>query len=225
MNNDADQKVKMNTLFSDAVPKDEAWIVNDGETTCKITNVKPTDTELVFDEKVNWRELWMLKTPGGESYFHRIEDVGNQDWSICSIRKYIESEPAFTEIESLRAENSNLKSIIAKEMSENDEFGAEYVHVNILKAENAELKVKQENFCSEYRIKCDVETRLLHNKLTAATKQMENLSAALIDMNSWLDRMTQLKWKDSGYAPRFKRSYSKNKEALAQYKQFKKESV
>jgi hypothetical protein len=35
--------------------------------------------------------------------------------------------------EKLKAENENLKSIIAKELSENDEFGAEFVHVNILR--------------------------------------------------------------------------------------------
>lgn len=35
--------------------------------------------------------------------------------------------------EKLMAENENLKKIIAKELSENDEFGAEFVHVNILR--------------------------------------------------------------------------------------------
>lgn len=40
---------------------------------------------------------------------------------------------AKTEIDKLKAENENLKKIIAKELSENDEFGAEFVHVNILK--------------------------------------------------------------------------------------------
>lgn len=43
--------------------------------------------------------------------------------------------PVFQDQENIRlkAENENLKSIIAKELSENDEFGAEFVHVNILK--------------------------------------------------------------------------------------------
>lgn len=36
--------------------------------------------------------------------------------------------------------NKKLEKIIAKELSENDEFGAEFVHVNILKDENARLK-------------------------------------------------------------------------------------
>lgn len=42
----------------------------------------------------------------------------------------------------MQSEIKNLKSIIAKEMSENDEFGAEYVHVNILKSELAAARAE-----------------------------------------------------------------------------------
>jgi hypothetical protein len=41
---------------------------------------------------------------------------------------------------SLQSEKSNLKAIIAKELSENDDFGAEYVIASILKEENAKLR-------------------------------------------------------------------------------------
>ena len=41
----------------------------------------------------------------------------------------------FETIAQLHAEIANLKSIIAKELSENDEFGSEFVLVNILKSE------------------------------------------------------------------------------------------
>lgn len=41
-------------------------------------------------------------------------------------------------------ENENLKKIIAKELSENDEFGSEFVLVNILKDKNAELNSQLE---------------------------------------------------------------------------------
>ena len=42
----------------------------------------------------------------------------------------------------LQKENENLKAIIAKELSENDEFGCEFVLTTILKAENEVLKTK-----------------------------------------------------------------------------------
>ena len=37
------------------------------------------------------------------------------------------------EYEKLKAQNENLKKIIAKELSENDELGSEFVYVNLLK--------------------------------------------------------------------------------------------
>jgi hypothetical protein len=43
-------------------------------------------------------------------------------------------------IENLEAENCNLKSIIAKELSCNDDFCSEFVIASILRAENAKLR-------------------------------------------------------------------------------------
>ena len=45
-----------------------------------------------------------------------------------------------SECQRLWRENENLRAIIRKELSENDEFGAEYVHVSILRRENEELR-------------------------------------------------------------------------------------
>jgi hypothetical protein len=47
-----------------------------------------------------------------------------------------------SECQRLWKENENLRAIIRKELSENDEFGAEYVHVSILRRENEELREK-----------------------------------------------------------------------------------
>jgi len=54
--------------------------------------------------------------------------------------------------EKLMAENSNLKNIIAKELSENDEFGAEFVIVNILKEKLKELELKNEKLMAREEI-------------------------------------------------------------------------
>lgn len=43
-------------------------------------------------------------------------------------------------VEQLRAENERLKKILAREMSENDEIGSEFVYVGILKTENIRLR-------------------------------------------------------------------------------------
>lgn len=51
-------------------------------------------------------------------------------------------ERIYNRLKSLREENERLKKIIAKELSENDEFGAEFVHVSILKNEIELLKNK-----------------------------------------------------------------------------------
>ena len=45
-----------------------------------------------------------------------------------------------SEIKELELENERLKKIIAKELSENDELGSEFVLVNILKKQNAKYK-------------------------------------------------------------------------------------
>lgn len=61
-------------------------------------------------------------------------------------------------------ENRRLKSIVAKEVSENDEFGAEYVIAQILRNENEELRrkieilkiaLKAECWCTDDSRSCD----------------------------------------------------------------------
>lgn len=44
------------------------------------------------------------------------------------------------ENKTLRAENARLLRVIAKELTENDDLGAEFTYVNALKAENSMLK-------------------------------------------------------------------------------------
>jgi hypothetical protein len=48
--------------------------------------------------------------------------------------------PDDTEIANLQQENANLRAIIAKELSENDDFGSEFVITSILKEEIAKLR-------------------------------------------------------------------------------------
>lgn len=47
-----------------------------------------------------------------------------------------------------KAEIERLKKLIAKELNENDELGAEYTYVNILKAENAKLRAALEKIAA-----------------------------------------------------------------------------
>lgn len=89
------------------------------------------------NDKAKPREFWIVDSSqmnGQQTRVYNMEPkwlIGAVEWT-----RAIELS-AFT---ALQAENERLKSIIAKEMSENDEFGAEYVHVNILKEENAKLR-------------------------------------------------------------------------------------
>ena len=52
---------------------------------------------------------------------------------VSEIKFTIDTQLINKTVDKLKEENENLKKIIAKELSENDEFGAEFVHVNILK--------------------------------------------------------------------------------------------
>lgn len=83
-------------------------------------------------DKAKSREFWISPTYIDIRGLYNYVDDSKAIDSIHLIEY-----SAFT---ALQAENERLKSIIAKEMSENDEFGAEYVHVSILKAEIAKLK-------------------------------------------------------------------------------------
>ena len=55
------------------------------------------------------------------------------------------------EYEKLQQENDRLKKIIAKELSENDDLGCEFVYVNILKQENKIMREALELNVSKYK--------------------------------------------------------------------------
>lgn len=46
---------------------------------------------------------------------------------------------------------------------------------------------------------------------------MQKLAEALSDMNSWLSRMSELRWDDPPHAPRFKKSFNRNLQALTEF--------
>ena len=78
----------------------------------------------------------------GSLYFLVSRDMKGTRHCKCGVEWLPDSnyENLFKRISALEAENRNLKSIIAKEISENDEFGAEYVIASILRKENAKLR-------------------------------------------------------------------------------------
>lgn len=72
-------------------------------------------------------------------FFSKINDP-----KTCSPLEEMSAQDVADLINKLQNENKNLKKIIAKELSENDELGCEFVYVAILKDEIELLKRKLE---------------------------------------------------------------------------------
>lgn len=56
---------------------------------------------------------------------------------------------------------------------------------------------------------------IANQKVEALMEQLEKMRVALNDSGSWLSRMSELKWEDADYAPKFKESFKRQQVILA----------
>ncbi len=84
-----------------------------------------------------WREFWIAMASHVNHFEH--DDVREQSEEPTDSGAYthVVEHAAFTEAQD---EIARLNKIILKELSENDELGAEFIYVRALKAENQRLR-------------------------------------------------------------------------------------
>lgn len=67
-------------------------------------------------------------------------------------------------LESVQEEVDNIKKILAKELSENDKLGAEYVLINILKEEIKKLRLIEQKQLEAYMVLVDALKKYSHEQ-------------------------------------------------------------
>lgn len=115
-----------------------------------------------------------------DPYDGRVFDKDPRTFQSGCAHHTVKEAVELSEYAQLKQENENLKKIIAKELNENDEFGAEFVHVCILKQENERL-TEDRNFYA--KATSDVTLEAL--RLNADNKRLREALSFYTDFNSW----------------------------------------
>ena len=84
-------------------------------------------------------------------------------------------------------------------------------HYDRLRTKYEELEKKLRWYESGHIHTCHSECQ---RPLCIFGRRIDALEGRLKDINSWLKRMSELKWDDPEYAPNFKQSVQKNEEVL-----------
>ncbi len=139
-----------------------------------------------FDEKAAERERIQHDTILAEYEKQNISGE-NINWISVGIWRGLGFDREL--IERLEAEKARLTKLLAKEFNENDELGAEYTHVRILKdqiqsleSQNTELKKRVEELeevLAKHRLYAEYESEIqsLEAKLKIAVKAFSNAKA------------------------------------------------